>query len=1142
MDLRRNDIGCAADKTCAWFLKHQNYSTWLGQRHGLLWVKGKPGAGKSTVMETALCNVERQASEDGLIVASFFFHGRGSHMQRSPIGLFRSLLHQILRKIPPLLSKFCLEFKRKRETQGEAGKAWVWHENELQKFLESEVMDISKTYPIKIFVDALDECGEKLGRRLVSDFQRLSSKLPATRSALSICFSCRHYPVMDLEGDGLEICVEKENIADIANYVTHKLQAVSLDPEERKLLEGDILNKASGVFLWVVLVVPVILDLVTNGMNIKATREELKKIPSELGNVYQDILRNLSKEDRPKSLQLIQWICLAEEPLSLDELRFAMGFDADAPHQSLRVWEDSMDYVKDGKQMERRVKALSGGLVEVVERAGHVTQFIHQSVKDYFMHGGLQRLEEKSFKDSFIRGGLRGRDGISSNSTLGRGHHRLSRSCIKYFTTNEVLRSISEQSRGDLKKIPFLRYAVINWVSHSRKAEIQNISQEDLLCHFQWPSDYILDCWISAYNKLTLLSEFASGTTFLHVASMNGLLSVLSAIFNSDKGASPDPKDSNSRTPLSWAATNGHMGVVKLLLRQDIVLDSKDSRYGRTPLSWAVKHGHQAVVKLLIENGANPDSKSRFNRTPLLFAAENEDEALVKLLLENGACPDSKDSEYGHTPLLLAAMNGDEAIVKLLLEKNAELQSQESRYGQTPLWWAANRGSKAIVKLLLDKGADRNSKSSSGQTPLSWAADNWRWPMVELLLETGANPNMMSSFDQRPLWFAARSGYEAGMKLLLEKGAHPDSKDSKFGRTPLSWAAAHGRVALVKLLLKNGANPDSQSSSNRTPLLFAAENGHEAVVKLLLENGADPDSKDSNSRTPLSWAATNGHMGVVKLLLQKDIALDSKDSRYARTPLSWAAGHGYQAVVKLLLENGANPNSKSSSDRMPLLLAAENGHEVVMKLLLENGVYLDPKDSKYGRTPLSWAAMNGHEAAVKLLLENGANPDSKDSKYGRTPLSWAAMYGFEAVIKLLLEKAVDPDSQSSSGQTPLLLAVENGNEAVVKLLLENGAKPDSESSYDWTPLSFAAQGGHEAMTKLLLEKGAKPDCKLNSGKTPLSWAARNGHEAIVKLLLENGADPASQDSEYGQTPLSWAVTYGHEAVIKLLLEKDATLD
>ena len=40
--------------------------------------------------------------------------------------------------------------------------------------------------------------------------------------------------------------------------------------------------------------------------------------------------------------------------------------------------------------------------------------------------------------------------------------------------------------------------------------------------------------------------------------------------------------------------------MVKLLLdKEGVDPDSKDSTYDRTPLSWAAENGHEAVVKLL---------------------------------------------------------------------------------------------------------------------------------------------------------------------------------------------------------------------------------------------------------------------------------------------------------------------------------------------------------------------------------------------------------------------------------------------------------------------------------------------------------------------------------------------------------------
>jgi ankyrin repeat protein len=71
-----------------------------------------------------------------------------------------------------------------------------------------------------------------------------------------------------------------------------------------------------------------------------------------------------------------------------------------------------------------------------------------------------------------------------------------------------------------------------------------------------------------------------------------------------DLKAEVDSKDNTySKTPLSWAAENGHEAVVKLLLASKADVDSKDNTYSKTPLSWAAQGGHEAVVKLLSSSG-----------------------------------------------------------------------------------------------------------------------------------------------------------------------------------------------------------------------------------------------------------------------------------------------------------------------------------------------------------------------------------------------------------------------------------------------------------------------------------------------------------------------------------------------------------
>jgi len=50
--------------------------------------------------------------------------------------------------------------------------------------------------------------------------------------------------------------------------------------------------------------------------------------------------------------------------------------------------------------------------------------------------------------------------------------------------------------------------------------------------------------------------------------------------------------DSNQQTPLSWAAVQGHTGIVKLLLDIGKVSPDTTDSNQQIPLSWAAGQGH----------------------------------------------------------------------------------------------------------------------------------------------------------------------------------------------------------------------------------------------------------------------------------------------------------------------------------------------------------------------------------------------------------------------------------------------------------------------------------------------------------------------------------------------------------------------
>ena len=62
----------------------------------------------------------------------------------------------------------------------------------------------------------------------------------------------------------------------------------------------------------------------------------------------------------------------------------------------------------------------------------------------------------------------------------------------------------------------------------------------------------------------------------------------------------PNKPDNSGQTPLTYAAKNGHEGVVRILLGREEVNPDRTDNEGRTPLSFAAEYGHEGVVKMLL--------------------------------------------------------------------------------------------------------------------------------------------------------------------------------------------------------------------------------------------------------------------------------------------------------------------------------------------------------------------------------------------------------------------------------------------------------------------------------------------------------------------------------------------------------------
>ncbi|HON29669.1 MAG TPA: ankyrin repeat domain-containing protein, partial [Ottowia sp.] len=85
-------------------------------------------------------------------------------------------------------------------------------------------------------------------------------------------------------------------------------------------------------------------------------------------------------------------------------------------------------------------------------------------------------------------------------------------------------------------------------------------------------------------------------------------------------------------TPLHYAATGGHLDIMRLLLEEHAFIDAQ-SPNGTTPLMMAASYGTPEAVKLLIEAGADISMRNQKGMSALDFAQRAERQNSVELLL-----------------------------------------------------------------------------------------------------------------------------------------------------------------------------------------------------------------------------------------------------------------------------------------------------------------------------------------------------------------------------------------------------------------------------------------------------------------------------------------------------------------------------
>ena len=632
----------------------------------------------------------------------------------------------------------------------------------------------------------------------------------------------------------------------------------------------------------------------TSAKLVKKALDTLPKGSNALDLAYDGAMQRVEDQMegfRLRAKQLLGWLTYSERLMTVKEVQHALAIEPGMPEFD----EDSLDDIDE-------VLGFCAGLV-IIDEETQIIRLVHYTTQEYFRRNGGKHLASAQqdlaiscltylLYEKFGAGWVVGEVGQEADLEGDEDEDAYENED----EDEDEDENFSNSVEARVQNYPFLEYAARYWATHARVCEQRNVKKltmsfmkDDRKVSSAGQVILALDgcLYLGDIDEINSHSPLSAMQVFAYL----GYEEMISELLN--HGFDADVKDSTHRTPLWWAALQGHEAVVGLLLSQSRVnVNSRclvhTERHGQvsseTPLGVAALWGRDRVVKLLIQRedlDVNLPDEDR--RSPLSTAIRDSHMTVVDLLLTRKDIDMNSRDLSGRTPLSLAAVFGQENTIKQLLKHKDIPTTSVCSNGSSPLALTAHQGHADTVENSLGHSdIEMNTKDKRGQSPLMLAVKYGREAVVKLLLShPEVDVNLKDKKGNTALHLAAGSGYALIVKLLISRtDIEVNSKDS-FGRTALNLAASWGHRLVVKVLLGCvGVDVNLEDEDGRTPLHGAAESGNEEITKILLSHiDIEVNPKDHEGKTPLAQAIISHHAAPVKrLCARSDVDLDPRDN------------------------------------------------------------------------------------------------------------------------------------------------------------------------------------------------------------------------------------------------------------------------
>jgi len=543
------------------------------------------------------------------------------------------------------------------------------------------------------------------------------------------------------------------------------------------------------------------------------------------------------------------------------------------------------------------------------------------------------------------------------------------------------------------------------------------------------------------------------------------------------------------------AAMKRDAATVKTLLKGGADVNAAQPD-GMTALHWAALNGDLATMDVLVTAGATAEALTRVGGyTPLHLASQRGHGAAVAKLLDAGAKP-LPFTGTGVQALHLAAQAGSVEAVKALLDHGADINAQDKTHGRSAVVFAVSKDRREVLNLLVARGAKLGLTTTVIDYPKRAADDRKAREQRDRIVSAQTGRRVDSSFDPDPPppgtapnnvsgpragGIPADPGASAAVSRAAAVGGggpgdpnegrrggggtRPPSDIDQIGRqggfTALHYAARDGYGAAALALVDAGLDVNIRSEGDKsTPMIVALINGQYDLALELLKRGADPNLANDDGVTAL-FATLNNEWALRTWYPQPTAGSQQKAS--------------YLDTLETLLKAGADPNRRTLSH---IWYAAYNTGRMGVDFA--------------GATPFWRAAYALDVDAMKLLAKYGADPDMPSMTYGAA------------------KRGNDPsglDGVPTGGpHVPPFHAASGVGYGTSRVAQQHRHVPEG-----WMPAA-----------KYFLEE-LKVDVNMRDadGFTALHHAAARGDNEMVKYLVSKGADVKAVNRA-GQTTVDMA--------------------